>query len=87
MDKTVIIGNILTQVALVSITGYFIKRWMDRVDNTIDKTLGEIKSNAALLVTQIDSVHVELKLANGRTAKMEAKLEVRDALCKERHEK
>jgi len=87
METSFIVGNIVTQAGLVTVAGILVKRWMDRVEKGLDDTREALKNNAALLTTQIEGVHVELKLANGRTAKLEGKIEVQRAICEERHEK
>jgi hypothetical protein len=87
METSFIIGNIASQVGLVTVSGFLVKRWMDRVDIHLDETKKALQNNAELLASQIESVHCELKLANGRTAKLEGKIEVRAAICEERHDK
>lgn len=86
MDSVFVIGNAAWNAGLVGVSAYFVKKWMDRVDKTIDQQKEELRNNAAALATQVEGVHVELKLANGRTAKLEGRLKVREALCAERHE-
>ena len=87
MEPAYLIGNIVSQIGLLSVCGVLVKRWMDKVDNHLDKTREALQNNAALMASQIEGVHVELKLANGRTAKIEGKLEVQRAICEERHER
>ena len=86
MEQYFVVGNVISQVGLVTISGYFVKRWMDRVDANLEDTKKALQNNAVLLANQIEGVHVELKLANGRTAKLEGKVEVLRAVCDERHE-
>jgi hypothetical protein len=87
METSFLVGNVITQAGLVTIAGVLIKNWMNRVEKALDQTREELQNNAALLATQVEGVHVELKLANGRTAKLEGKIEVQRAICEERHEK
>ena len=75
METSFIIGNIVSQAGLVTIAGILVKRWMDKVDKGLDDTREALKNNAILLTGQIEKVHVELKLANGRTAKLEGRIE------------
>jgi len=87
MEPMLIVGNVASQAGIVVIAGFLIKRWMDRVENGLDQTRKALTNNAALLATQVEGIHVELKLANGRTAKIEGKLEVQRAICEERRER
>ena len=87
METAFIVGNIVSQGVLASVAGILVKRWMDRVEKGLDQTREELRNNAALLATQVEGVHVELKLANGRTAKLEGRIEVQKAICEERHDK
>jgi len=67
METVFIIGNIVSQAGLVGVSGYFVKRWMDRVD------------------TKLDSIASDVKTANGRTGKIEGRLETQIAICEERN--
>ena len=67
METVFIIGNIVSQAGLVGVSGYFVKRWMDRVD------------------TKLDSISTDVKTANGRTGKLEGRLETQIAICEERN--
>ena len=67
METVFIIGNIVSQAGLVGVSGYFVKRWMDRVD------------------TKLDSIAFDVKIANGRTGKLEGRLETQIAICEERN--
>jgi hypothetical protein len=87
MGTEILIANILSQTALLAVAIFFFKRWMDRVDETLKETAKQLQNNAVALATQLESVHIELKLANGRTAKLEGKVEVQKAICMERHTK
>jgi hypothetical protein len=84
MDVTYLAGNIVTQAGLITVAGVLVKRWMDRVDRHLDKTQEALQSNATLLAEQVQAVHVELKFANGRTAKLEGKVAMQSAICDER---
>jgi len=85
METMFVVGNAAWNAGLVGVSAYFVKKWMDRVDKTIDQHKEELRNNAALLATQVEGVHVELRLANGRTAKLEGRMEVQKAVCSERH--
>ncbi len=87
METAFLFGSIASQVTVISIAGALVKRWMDRVDQSLERTHEELKNNAVALAGQIESVHVELKLANGRTAKLEGRVDVQRAVCEERHDK
>ena len=67
METVFIIGNIVSQAGLVGVSGYFVKRWMDKVD------------------TKLDSIASDVKTANGRTGKIEGRLETQIAICEERN--
>ena len=67
METVFIIGNIVSQAGLVGVSGYFVKRWMDRVD------------------TKLDSISADVKITNGRTGKLEGRLETQIAICEERN--
>ena len=87
MEATVLVGGIISQASMITVAGLMVKRWMDKVDRSLELTQEALKNNAAALATQVESVHVELKLANGRTAKLEGKIDVQKAVCDERHDK
>lgn len=87
VETVYLVGSVLSQAGVISVAGLMIKRWMDKVDSSLEKTQEELRNNAAALATQVEGVHVELKLANGRTAKLEGKIEVQRAICEERHDK
>jgi hypothetical protein len=67
METMFVVGNIASQLGLVGISGFFVKRWMDRVDSKLD-TIGS-----------------DIKTANGRTGKIEGKLNTQIAICEERN--
>jgi hypothetical protein len=67
METVFIIGNIVSQAGLVGVSGYFVKRWMDKVD------------------TKLDSIASDVKIANGRTGRLEGRLETQIAICEERN--
>ena len=67
MEAMFIVGNIASQVGLVGISGFFVKRWMDRVD------------------TKLDDIGKDIKIANGRTGKIEGRLDTQIAICEERN--
>ena len=39
-----VVGNIASQLGLVGISGFFVKRWMDRVDSKLDTIGADIKT-------------------------------------------
>ena len=67
METMFVVGNIASQLGLVGISGFFVKRWMDRVDS------------------KLDAIASEIKIANGRTGKIETRLETQIAICEERN--
>ena len=44
METVFIVGNIASQLGLVGVSGYFVKRWMDRVDSKLDSIGADIKT-------------------------------------------
>ena len=69
METVFIVGNIASQLGLVGVSGFFVKRWMDRVD------------------AKLDDIGKDIKTANGRTGKIEGKLDTQIAICEERNSK
>ena len=43
METVFIIGNIVSQAGLVGVSGYFVKRWMDKVDTKLDSISTDVK--------------------------------------------
>ncbi len=97
-----ILGNAVT-VLLVAIVGFLFKRWMESIDKKIDKIETKFDNNFANTTTyreqlsnDIKSIGLEMKVANGRTGKLEGKidleigklkgkLDTQIALCTERN--
>jgi hypothetical protein len=73
MMQDFVIGNMIWNAGLVSIAAFLIKRWMDRIEATA-------KENR----DKVDLIYQELKIANGRTSKIEARVLVQEARCEER---
>jgi hypothetical protein len=86
VETMFVVGNAAWNAGLVGFSAYFVKKWMDRVDKTIEQHKEELRDNAKLLTTQVEGVYIELRMANGRTAKLEGKMEVQKAICSERHD-
>jgi len=85
MDASVVWGNMVWNAGLVGVSAFFVKRWMDKIECTMAENKEERKESAKELAAQIESIHVEMKLANGRTAKLEGKIYAHQAVCDERH--
>lgn len=80
-----VIGNMAWNAGLVALAVFLGKRWMDRVDKSLEDHRNELRNDAEHLVAKLDSINTELKTANGRVAKIEGKIEVQRAVCEERH--
>jgi 23S rRNA G2445 N2-methylase RlmL len=88
MDNFVI-GNAVLNVGLIGgsfgISGFLFKRWMDQVEDRQKKASEKTEKTEDLLFEKIDRIFLELKTANGRTAKVEARVEAHQAVCDERN--
>ena len=88
MDNFVI-GNAALNVGLIGgsfgFAGYLFKRWMERVDEKLVTAHKETVEAAELLDSKIERIFLELKTANGRTAKIEAEVKTHKAVCDERN--
>jgi hypothetical protein len=87
--ESFVIGNAVLNVGLVGgsfgFAGYLFKRWMERVDAKLATAHEETVDAAEALDIKIERIFVELKIANGRTAKIEAKVESHLAVCEDRN--
>jgi hypothetical protein len=89
METILVIGNMAWSAGLVTIAGYLGKRWMDRIESTISSNRTEAKAERSEsninLSRQLEGIYIELRTANGRTAKIEGRLETQIAICEERN--
>ena len=89
METVFILGNIVWNTGLVGVGGYMVKRWMDKVENTISQNRTEARGERATsdlkLSSQLEGIYIELRTANGRTAKIEGDLQTQIAICEERN--
>ena len=94
METTIIMGAWNT--ILVGIAAYMVKRWMDRQEATIslnkievmkmiEDNKNEVRADAKELNLTLNGVFHQLRIANGRTAALEGKVETVSAVCEERH--
>lgn len=92
----IIIGNMVWNGGLVAVIGYFGNRWMNKIEGSIEqnrteriagseKTRTELRGEQESLGKHLEGIYLELKTANGRTAKIEGRLETQIAICEERH--
>ena len=97
MDNFVI-GNMIWNGGLVFALGWFIKRTISQSDKKADTNSEDIKANAkearnetkeaaGILDNKIEGIYIELKTANGRTAKLEGAIHDQVTLCKTRNER
>ena len=84
-NQLFVIGNIAWNTGLVGVSAFFVIRWMNKIEATMAENKLERKESNRELVTQIENVHTEMKIANGRTAKLEGEILTQKALCDERH--
>jgi hypothetical protein len=84
MDNFVV-GNMAWNAGLVAITGFFIKKWMEKVDTSISDNRTERKQEIKEVKESIDKLADHVDIANGRTGKLETKIEKQIALCTERN--
>jgi hypothetical protein len=85
MDNFVI-GNMVWNGGLVMVAGFFIKRWMNRVDGTLRDNQKSRESDSTTLDGKIEKIYMEIKTANGRTAKIEGKVDAHIAVCDDRNQ-
>uniref|UniRef100_A0A6M3IZC0 Uncharacterized protein n=1 Tax=viral metagenome TaxID=1070528 RepID=A0A6M3IZC0_9ZZZZ len=94
METTIIMGAWNT--ILVGIAAYMVKRWMDRQELTtkenktdviqmIKENKDEVRQDAQDLNDTLNGIFSQLRIANGRTAALEGKVETMSAVCEERH--
>ena len=95
MDN-IVIGNMIWNGGLVLGLGWFIKRMIIQSDKKADMNAVDIKENAkeartetkeaaGILDHKIEGIYIELRTANGRTAKLEGAIHDQVTLCKERN--
>jgi len=88
--------SIISNGAFVGTTAYFVKRWMDKTDMTAAKIADDLKLSVSTHQDEIkashkqfeeglDKIYDQLRIANGRTAKIEGGLIKIEAVCAERH--
>jgi hypothetical protein len=87
MEKLMLTAGIIGNVGAWGITWYFVKGWMKRMEDETKKIRAEAKEDAVSLAGDLKGIYIELKLANGRTAKIEGRLETQIAICEERNKK
>jgi hypothetical protein len=92
---TFAIGNMVWNGGLVVLAGYFIRKWIRESDAKSDKNTSDIQTNAKearvetkdaadILHGRINGIYIELKIANGRTAKLEGRIDSHIAVDAER---
>lgn len=106
METTFVVGNMAWNAGLVTVAGFLVKRWMDRIDEErridrlenkktasdlatalkeqVEEHREDLKSHSMELSTGLGKIYDQLRVANGRTGKIEQSLEVQKALCEER---
>ena len=107
METAFVVGSLAWNTGLVSITGFLIKKWMDKQEagvvqnredtkesarnladdlkDTVIEHRAELKASSDQLNDGLKEIYTQLRIANGRTAKLEGGLETVKAVCKERH--
>lgn len=85
MEPSFVVGNMVWNAGLVGVAAYFIKKWVDKVETTSTQNRTDAMAMATELFEQVKGINIEMKLANGRTARIEGKVEVQAAICRERH--
>jgi hypothetical protein len=84
MDLNVVYGNIIWNTALVGVAGFFVKKWINSVDSTATSNKNIAVTTAAEIKEKIEHIVDQMKVANGRTGKIEQNLAVQQAVCEER---
>lgn len=79
-----VIGNMAWNAILVTVAGCLIRMWMTKIESNIRDNRKDAKENEDRLGNKVDLIYTELRLANSRTSKIEAKVQVQKALCDER---
>lgn len=107
METAFVVGSLAWNTGLVAITGYLIKKWMDRQEAGVTQNREDTKKAADTLATELKDtviehrielrkssdqlneglkeIYTQLRIANGRTSKLEGGLETIRAICRERH--
>lgn len=96
METSFVIGNMAWNAGLVGVVGILFKRWMDKIEKQIEDNRQEriesvekyregVKEEQVNLSRQLEGIYLELHTANGRTAKIEGRLETQIAVCEERN--
>lgn len=96
MMDNFVLGNMAWNAGIVAVAGFFIKRWIDKTDMATNNLASsqniasntsrqEIRDALDEMSGKLEKVYIEIRLANGRTAKIENKIEIQMALCDERH--
>ena len=85
MDVSFVWGNMAWNAGLVAIAGVLIKRWMDRIEEAQRQSREERIDGMKALGNHMEGIYDQMRIANGRTAKLEGKIEVQRAICSERH--
>lgn len=109
METAFVVGSLAWNTGLVTVTGYLIRKWMDKQEQGTEQNSADVKATAKKLaddlkitVTEhraeikaasdemnegLKEIYNQLRIANGRTSKIEGGLETVKALCQERHSK
>jgi hypothetical protein len=91
-ESALLLSSIVSNGAFIGISAFFVKRWMDKVDASTEKIYRERKEDAASLAKDLrdtakeHQIYNQLRIANGRTAKIEGGLQKVEAVCAERHQ-
>ena len=98
METTFVIQNLVGTGVMISVAGVLVNRWMSTVDKRAEKladdlkvTVREHRDELRALKTDLndnlEGIYQQLRIANGRTAKLEGGLMVVEKVCAERHMK
>jgi len=90
------VGNIILNAGLVGIIVFFGKKWINNVEATAESNRKEIndlihenrdeyREGSRQIIESIKELSDHVATANGRTGKLEARISVIEAVCKERH--
>jgi hypothetical protein len=95
LDSAAIL-SIISNGVFVGTTAYFVKRWMDKTDAASAKTAADLQEAVKAHQREsqaircqfeegLDKIYDQLRIANGRTSKIEGELMKVEAVCAERH--
>ena len=83
MDSFVL-GNMIWNAGLVALAAFFIRKWMGQIEDTAKENRTLAAESIAELADDIQDIVKEMRISNGRTAKLEGRQDTIEKLCNER---